>query len=56
MLIGTVLLFNYIEASVMRMMRVPLAFFVAVFAFFQKNYLGEEIEKWEKHLSLAPEA
>lgn len=30
MFIGTFLLFDYIEASVMRMMRVSLAFFVAV--------------------------
>lgn len=31
MVIGTILLFDYIEASVMRMVRVSLAFFVAVF-------------------------
>lgn len=31
MLMGTILLFVYIKASVMRMMRVSLAFFVAVF-------------------------
>lgn len=30
MLIGTILLFDYIKASVMRMVRVSLAFFVAV--------------------------
>ncbi|GIP29057.1 hypothetical protein J23TS9_41870 [Paenibacillus sp. J23TS9] len=33
MLMGTILLFDYIKASVMRMMRVSLAFFVAVFTF-----------------------
>lgn len=33
MFIGTFLLFDYIEASVMRVMRVSLVFFVAVFTF-----------------------
>jgi hypothetical protein len=36
MLIGAVLLFDYIRASVMRMVRISLAFSVAVFTFFQK--------------------
>lgn len=33
MFIGTILLFDYIKASVMRTVRVSLAFFVAVFTF-----------------------
>lgn len=39
MFIGTILLFDYIKASVMRMVRVSLAFFVAVFTL-KKFYLG----------------